>query len=55
MSRPREVTDTQLEAARASQARRRALIAQLRAIPTLRQYAQQWGCTVRHAWRALAR
>lgn len=55
MSRPRELTDAQLEAARASQVRRRALMAELRAIPTLRQYAAEWGCTVRHAWRALAR
>lgn len=55
MSRPRTLTDEQLETARASQERRRALLAELRALPTLRQYAQAWGCTVRHAWRALAR
>jgi hypothetical protein len=53
MSRPRKLTDEQLEAARASQGRRRALMAELRALPTLRQYAREWRCTERLLWSLL--
>ena len=47
MSRPRKLTDEQLKAARASQERRRTLLEQLRELPTLRQYAREFGCTER--------
>lgn len=50
MSRPRKLTDEQLEAARASQEQRRVLLEQLRALPTLRQYARKWNCTERLLW-----
>ena len=53
MSRPRKLTDLQLEAARASQVRRRALMAELRTLPTMRQYAREWRCTERLLWALL--
>jgi hypothetical protein len=50
MSRPRKLTAEQLTAVRASQGRRRALLAELRALPTLRQYARELRCTERLLW-----
>jgi hypothetical protein len=53
MSRPRKLTDAQLAAARDSQTRRRVLLDELRALPTLRQYAREWHCTERLLWAKL--
>jgi hypothetical protein len=50
MSRPRKLTDAQLAAARIAQERRRVLLEELRALPTLRQYAREWNCTERLLW-----
>jgi len=53
MSRPRKLTDDQLARARAAQERRRVLLDELRALPTLRQYAREWHCTERLLWAKL--
>lgn len=53
MSRPRKLTDEQLESARLAQERRRVLLDELRTLPTLRQFARQWNCTERLLWAKL--
>ncbi|MGH8260337.1 MAG: hypothetical protein ACREUG_11665 [Steroidobacteraceae bacterium] len=42
MPRPRKLTEQQLAAVRRLSVQRRALLAALRALPTLEQLAEQW-------------